>query len=69
VLWGPFAFVGNDARDRRRNSGIARRPPRFRSLVQNFLSIPLHAITILEPILEGKTELKAKRRLQIDAAI
>jgi len=31
-----FPFVGNDPSGGRRNSGIARSSPRFRSLVQNF---------------------------------
>ncbi len=44
VLRRPFAFVGNDARGGRRNTGLTRRSPRFCSFVQNLLSFPLHLI-------------------------
>jgi hypothetical protein len=68
VFRRPFAFVGNDARGGRRNTGLARRSPRFCSFVQNLLSFPLHLITIPQPIPDSKNS-KAERRLQIDASI
>jgi len=37
VLRRPFSFVRNDARGRRRNSGLPRRSPHFGTLVQKFL--------------------------------
>jgi hypothetical protein len=42
VLWRPFPFVGNDTRDSRGNSGIARRSARLGSLIQYLFSL-LHS--------------------------
>lgn len=39
VLWRPFPFVGNDTRDRRSNSGLARRAACLGSLIQNLFSL------------------------------
>src|SRR5260370_9948476 len=68
VLRRPFPFVGNDARDARRNSGLPRNAPRFCSLVQNFLPLPLHYTAIPPPIPECKN-LKTEHGLQIDAPV
>jgi len=38
VLRRPFAFVGNDSRGGRYNTGFTRRSPRFCSFVQNLPS-------------------------------
>jgi hypothetical protein len=54
VFRWPFPFVGNDTRNSRRDSGIARRSPRFRSPVQYFFSFPLHSNSSPEQIPERK---------------
>jgi hypothetical protein len=38
VLRRTLPLVGNDARDRWRNSRISRRPPRFRAFFKNFFT-------------------------------
>ncbi len=68
VLLRPFPLVGNDARDARRNSGLARNSPRFCSLVQDFLPFPLHFMAISKPI-PARKNLKTERRLQVDAPV
>jgi len=68
VLRRPFPFVGDDARDARRNSGLPRNTPRFCPLVQNLFSSSLHLVTILQPIPE-RQNLKTERCLQVDTPV
>ncbi len=42
VLGGMLAFIGDDPRGGRRNSGIPSRAPRLGANIQNFLFAPLH---------------------------
>ena len=68
VLRRAFPFVGNDARDTGRNSGLPSNAPRFCSLVQNLFSSSLHLVTILQPIPE-RQNLKTERCLQVDTPV
>ncbi len=68
VLRRAFPFVGNDARDTGRNSGLPSNAPRFCSLVQYFLPFPLHFIAIPPPI-PARKNLKTEHGLQIDAPV
>src|SRR5260370_22507042 len=61
-------LIRNDPRTRQRNSGIPSRSPRFRALVQNLFSFPLHLLTIPQPI-PHHTKLKTECHLQIDPPI
>ena len=69
MLRRPFAFVGNDTRNGRGNSGLSRRAPRLGTLVQYSFSIPLHQEITPEQIPERQKPLKAESRLQIDAPV
>ena len=63
-----LAFVRNDARNRRRKSGLPRRSPRLRTFVQNLFSLPFHPRLSPQSIPNHK-KLKAERRLQINAPV
>ena len=69
MLRRPFPFVWNDARNGGGNSGIPRRAPRLRALVQDFFSLPLHQETNPQQSAEREKPLKAESGLQIDATV
>src|SRR5260370_23524926 len=69
MLRRPLAFVGNDTRNGRGNSGLPRRAPRLGTLVQYSFSLPLHQEITPQQIPERQKPLKAESRLQIDAAV
>lgn len=74
MLGGMLSLVRDHARSRRRDAGIARRPPRLHSGIQNFLFTPLHCFFPARPV-QARPEillagwLECELQLQVDPPV